>query len=102
MVNSASPSKIDEHLLALVVEVMAHAAAGHDLAAMDEVEVGGQRIAGQRATSQAISPALPWERLRVYLTRVGVPDALRQGVARQQGDASTAIRTDIFFVAHLQ
>ena len=38
----------DEHLLALIVEVMAHPAAGHDLATVDEIQVGSQRIAGQQ------------------------------------------------------
>jgi hypothetical protein len=30
----------------LIVEVMAHAAAGHDLATVDEAQVSSQRIAG--------------------------------------------------------
>jgi len=41
------PLEDDEHLLALVVEVVSNAAARHDLAAVHEIEIGGQGVLRQ-------------------------------------------------------
>ena len=74
--------KDHEHLFALIVEVVAHAAAGHDLAAVKKIEIGGERVTGQQGFARHIARASVGTAARVF-GRIGMSDALSQCVAGQ-------------------
>ena len=72
-----------EHLLALVMEVVANPALRLKDAAMQKVEVGVQGMAVQQNHQIHLAGPLVDRRRPLILGRVGVGNALRQGLARR-------------------
>ena len=68
-----------EHLFAVIVEMLADAAARRDLAPIEEVEIGNQRVARQQAHAAHVARAAVRAALAV-LTGIGMSDALRQRI----------------------
>ena len=76
--------KDDEHLFALIVKVMTNASTRHDLAAMHELQIGGQGTAGQERLTRHVAGAV-MRAAAAILTWIGVADALSQRLQREQG-----------------
>ncbi|WEJ98823.1 MAG: hypothetical protein P0Y59_18035 [Candidatus Sphingomonas phytovorans] len=76
------PVQDDEHLFAIVVEMFADAASGRDHAAVDEDQVGAERI-GAEDWGEFHGSGAGMNALAVAVSgRVGMADALRQRLRR--------------------
>ncbi len=73
----------DEHLFAGVVEVVAYAAAGHDLAAMDEIQGHVHGRGGHEDFAGHVARAVMRPAARVFRW-IGMSDALGERVAGQE------------------